>query len=85
MSSLFDKIKDKLTPEPSGAPLSTSASRGIGNMRGTLGFEDDNVSTLFPFKVFASRCDFAKRVALSILVRFRTTLRNYACSLEPRP
>jgi hypothetical protein len=53
MSSFFDKIKDKLTPEPSGAPLSTSASRGIGNRGGTLGFEDDNVSTLFPFKVFA--------------------------------
>ncbi len=39
--SFFDKIKDKLTPEPSGVPISTSASGGIGSRRGALGFEDD--------------------------------------------
>lgn len=44
--SFLDKIKDKFIPEPSNAPISTSASGGIGNRRGTLGFEDD-VSYLF--------------------------------------
>jgi hypothetical protein len=39
--SFFDKIKDKLIPEPSGVPISTSASGGIGSRRGALGFEDD--------------------------------------------
>jgi len=41
--SFLNKIKDKLVPEPSGVPLSTSASGGIGNRRGTLGFEDDMI------------------------------------------
>ena len=39
--SFFDKIKDKIVPEPSNAPISTTPSGGIGNRRGTLGFEDD--------------------------------------------
>jgi len=41
--SFLDKIKDKLTPEPSGVPISTSASGGIGSSRGALGFEDDMI------------------------------------------
>ncbi|KAH9178386.1 hypothetical protein EDB89DRAFT_1930940 [Lactarius sanguifluus] len=41
--SFFDKIKDKLTPESSGVPISTSASGGIGSRRGALGFEDDMI------------------------------------------
>ncbi|KAI0249906.1 hypothetical protein BJV78DRAFT_1224187 [Lactifluus subvellereus] len=41
--SFFDKIKDKLTPDPSNAPIPTSASGGIGNRRGALGFEDDMI------------------------------------------
>jgi len=41
--SFFDKIKDKLIPEPSNVPMSTSASGGIGNGRGALGFEDDMI------------------------------------------
>ncbi|KAH8979584.1 hypothetical protein EDB86DRAFT_2984228 [Lactarius hatsudake] len=41
--SFFDKIKDKLTPEPSGVPIATSASGGIGSRRGALGFEDDMI------------------------------------------
>ena len=49
--SFFDKIKDKLTPEPSGVPIATSASGGIGSRRGALGFEDD-VCTFFSFWVF---------------------------------
>jgi hypothetical protein len=39
--SFFDKIKDKLVPEHPGVPLATSASGGIGNRRGAMGFEDD--------------------------------------------
>ncbi|KAF8274782.1 hypothetical protein EI94DRAFT_1713038 [Lactarius quietus] len=41
--SFLDKIKDKLTPEPAGVPIATSASGGIGNRRGALGFEDDMI------------------------------------------
>ncbi|KAH9974837.1 hypothetical protein BJV74DRAFT_863305 [Russula compacta] len=41
--SFFDKIKDKLIPDPSNVPISTSASGGIGNRRGALGFEDDMI------------------------------------------
>jgi hypothetical protein len=39
--SFFDKIKDKLIPDASSAPISTSASGGIGGGRGAMGFEDD--------------------------------------------
>jgi hypothetical protein len=39
--SFLNKIKDRLVREPSGMPLSMSASGGIGNRCGTLGFEDD--------------------------------------------
>ncbi|KAH9962782.1 hypothetical protein BGW80DRAFT_1353387 [Lactifluus volemus] len=62
MSSLFDKIKDKLTPEPSGAPLSTSASRG----------SDDNMIVSKPaiichcsqaFFSFLAMCCFASVAA----------------------
>lgn len=41
--SFFDKIKDKLTPEPSGVPIPASVSGGIGSRRGALGFEDDMI------------------------------------------
>jgi hypothetical protein len=41
--SFFNKIKEKLIPEPSSVPMSTSASGGIGNRRGTLDFEDDMI------------------------------------------
>ncbi|KAN0120939.1 hypothetical protein V8E52_004208 [Russula decolorans] len=41
--SFFEKIKDKLIPEPSAVPISASASGGIGSRRGALGFEDDMI------------------------------------------
>jgi hypothetical protein len=41
--SFLDKIKDKLTPEQSSVPIATSASGGIGNRRGAMGFEDDMI------------------------------------------
>jgi hypothetical protein len=45
--SFFNKIKEKLIPEPSSLPMATSASGGgIGNGRGALDFED-NVSQHF--------------------------------------
>ena len=61
--SFFEKIKDKLVPEPSGVPISASASGGIGNRRGTLGFEDDvgNFCSLVRVTSTVSR---RKRVAL---------------------
>ncbi|KAI0292154.1 hypothetical protein BC826DRAFT_1020304 [Russula brevipes] len=40
---LLDKIKERLTPDTSNAPIATTASGGIGNRRGTLGFEDDMI------------------------------------------
>lgn len=66
--SFFEKIKDKLIPEPSAVPIPTSASGGIGNRRGTLGFEDDvgNFCSMVRVTVLVSR---RKRVAL-----FSTTL-----------
>jgi len=64
--SFFEKIKDKLIPEPSAVPIPTSASGGIGNRRGTLGFEDDVGTFAFRFALLVSR---RKRVAL-----FSTTL-----------
>lgn len=54
---LLDKIKEKLTPNPSNAPISTTASGGIGNRRGTLGFEDD-------VSIF---CFFARRIMPALL------------------
>ena len=42
--SFFDKIKDsvnRVMPDQHTAPMITSASGGIGNRRGALGFEDD--------------------------------------------
>lgn len=41
--SFLDKIKDKLTPEQSSVPIATSATGGIGNRRGAMGFEDDMI------------------------------------------
>ncbi|KAI0297264.1 hypothetical protein B0F90DRAFT_1740615 [Multifurca ochricompacta] len=41
--SFLDKLKDKLTPDPSNVLISTSASGGIGSRRGALGFEDDMI------------------------------------------
>ena len=64
--SFLNKIKDKLVPEPSGVPLSTSASGGIGNRRGTLGFEDD-VSSV-------SHNALQYRVASALPYLFSTTL-----------
>jgi len=66
--SFFEKIKDKLIPEPSGVPISASASGGIGNRRGTLDFEDD-VSNLCSFVRVTTVVSRRKRVAL-----FLTTL-----------
>ena len=59
--SFFNKIKEKLTPEPSGMPMSASASGGIGNSRGALGFEDDVSNICSLVRVVVSR---RKRVAL---------------------
>ena len=60
--SFFNKIKEKLIPEPSSVPMSTSASGGIGSRHGALGFEDD-VSSISLFW-FALLCRVRKRVAL---------------------
>ncbi len=49
--SFLDKIKDKLIPEPSTVPISTSGSGGLGNSHGALGFEDD----VGNFLLFGSR------------------------------
>jgi hypothetical protein len=65
--SFFEKLKDKLIPEPSAAPIPTSASGGIGNRRGTLGFEDDMIvskpaiicHTSQAFFLFLAMCCFA--------------------------
>ena len=67
--SFFEKIKDKLVPESSGVPISTSASGGIGNRRGALGFEDDvgNFYSLVRVTTIVSRC---KRVAFSLNAPF---------------
>ena len=72
--SFFDKIKDKLTPEPSGVPISTSASGGIGSRRGALGFEDD-VCTFSPFEfswVFRAEPKLNASVALFSNLRYVT-------------
>ena len=81
--SFFEKIKDKLIPEPSAVPISASASGGIGSRRGALGFEDDvgNIYSLVRVTTVVSR---RKRVAL-----FSTTLtpplRNHVHLLTPCP
>jgi hypothetical protein len=80
--SFFDKIKDKLIPEPSKVPMSTSASGGIGNRRGALGFEDD-VGNLFAlwFALLVSR---RKRVAL-LSTALNPSLRNHVHLLTSCP
>jgi len=75
--SFFDKIKDKLIPESSNMPMSTSASGGIGNGRGSLGFEDD-VSPLF----YHYYIGCASRPRCPIFDRTGTSLRKHVCSLE---
>src|SRR5579863_1203740 len=80
--SFFDKIKDKFIPEPSNAPISTSPSGGIGNRRGTLGFEDD-VSYLFPVRsAHPVVLGCASRRNRRYFDRFEPTLRNHVRSLE---
>lgn len=81
--SFLDKIKDKLTPEPSNASIPTSASGGIGNRRVALGFEDD-VSTLFILRLLIRRASRLPSASLCFS-HFPTTLRNYVRSLERRP
>jgi hypothetical protein len=66
--SFLDKIKDKLTPEQSSVPIATSASGGIGNRRGAMGFEDD-VCTLSYFGVSCLCCALPE---LSAVLHFRT-------------
>jgi len=57
--SFLDKIKDKLIPASSTSPIPTSAPGGIGNRRGTLGFEDDMIVSKPAIICHASQAFFA--------------------------
>ncbi|KAI9512961.1 hypothetical protein F5148DRAFT_1159530 [Russula earlei] len=75
--SFFDKIRDKLIPDASNMPMSTSASGGIGNGRGALGFEDEMIvskpaiicHTSQAFFGFLAMCCFAS--VASFQARFK--------------
>lgn len=73
--SFLDKIKDRLTPEQSNAPIpiATSASGGIGSRRGAMGFEDD-VRILSHLGVFFAllRVGRVKRVVALSNLRYVT-------------
>jgi hypothetical protein len=66
--SFFEKIKDKLIPEPSGVPMSASASGGIGSRRGALGFEDD----------VGNLCSFGSRYYCSIASQARCLIFDHS-------
>jgi hypothetical protein len=82
--SFFDKIKDKLIPDTSNVPISTSASGGIGNRRGTLDFEDD-VSRLIHFGTPCHNCCASASQPRAIFEHIETALRNHVRSLELLP
>lgn len=81
--SLFEKIKDKLIPEPSAMPIPTSASGGVGNRRGALGFEDDvsNFCSLVHITTVVSRL----QARCHIFVRSEPPLRNHVHLLTSCP